>query len=259
MAESVKRRVAAARLAVAFAAAGTIAGAAWAQAGPQPPMAHTSASDYLLKAGSVNSTSILNGSLLFKDFKKGQVPSAVAFNKLQQAQNSFKKTTNASISGIKGELATHKAQIDGIKGELGSFVKLSDADSRYVKVTDSIVRGDGSVFTASEPMDPNSQTFTPLLVTPGLLSVDVMAQTIRITNTSGEDLGHTECLDPGGQGNLPAGTLKAGENIECFLDSGSTENIQFFSWGRGLTATLSASHVNDGQKAQNTVQILIGL
>lgn len=258
MAENIKRRVAAARLAVAFAAAGAIAGGAWAQASSQPPTAQTSASDYLLKAGAVNSTSILNGSLLFKDFKKGQIPSLTQFNKLSKDQQQFKKATNANIASIKGELDSHKAQIDGIKGELiSSYVKLADADARYIKLSDDVVRGDGSVFTASQLMDPNAQVFTHFVSVPGLLQVDVLGQEIRITNTSGSDLGHTEW---GVNNDPPAGTLKSGDSIECFLDSGSTENIQFFSWGaQGLSATLSASHVNDGQKAQNTVQILIGL
>ena len=52
MAEKVKRRVAAARLAVAFVAAGTIAGATWAQAGP-PPTAESSAADIFAKLGDI--------------------------------------------------------------------------------------------------------------------------------------------------------------------------------------------------------------
>ncbi len=251
MAENIKRRVAAARLAVAFVAAGTIAGAAWAQAGTQPPVASTSASDYLLKTDSIKSQNIINGSLLFKDFKKGQLPSLVQFNKLGKDFQQFKKTTNAGLSSVKAELATHKTQIDGIKGELGSFVKLSDADARYVKVTDDIVRGDGSVFTASKLVNPNNQT--SMLSVPGMFSVDVLGSTVIVTNTSGDELGHSACGDQN-----DSGTLAPNASFQCTVGE-STESIQFFSWGREVAATLSFSSISSQQGLQSTVQILIGL
>src|SRR6478735_6760332 len=120
MAESVKRRVAAARLAVAFVAAGTIAGAtAWAQAGP-PPTAQSSASDIFAKIGDikgefVDSANVENGSLLFKDFKTGQVPSLGQFAKLDQSFFKYKKAVNNFKYDIKGELGDVNGDISAIK------------------------------------------------------------------------------------------------------------------------------------------------
>lgn len=258
MAERVKRRVAAARLAVAFVAAGTIAGAgAWAQAGPPPPTAESSAFDAFLK---IKGENVVDGTLLFEDFHKGEVPSLRQFLKLQRSDTRFKKVTNTSISTIKGELSTVKAEVDTIKGELVSgYLKTTDADARYLKLSDDVVRGDGSVFTASQLVDTQAQSFTPLVSVPSMFTVDAMGPTIRITNTSGGDLGHSSCLNGQGQP-IPAGTLQAGQHIDC-VAGGSTESIQFFSWGAvSASATISFSSVpGAGNTAQDTVQILIGL
>jgi hypothetical protein len=257
MAEKVKRRVAAARMAVAFVAAGTIAGAAWAQGAP--PTAHPSAVDVFIKGENV-----VNGSLFFEDFHKREVPSFRQYVKFKGAETRFNKLTNKSIATIKGELSTVKAdlgavktEVNTIKGELVSgYLKTTDADSRYLKLSDDVVRGDGSVFTASKAVNPQVQTPTLLAEVPGMFTVDALGPTIRITNTSGGDLGHSAC------GNTPAGTLKANDPpLQCVADT-STESIQFFSWGREIAATVSFSSLavpNGGGTVQDTVQILIGL
>jgi hypothetical protein len=249
MAEKITRRVKAARLAIAFVAAGSIAGAAWAQAG-RPPMAESSAFDAFLK---INSQNIVDGSLKLQDFHRGEVPSFKQFVKLQRSDTKFKKATNTSLATIKGE-------VDSIKGELVSgYLKTTDADARYLKVSDDVVRGDGSVFTASQLVDTQAQTFTPFVSVPNMFTVDAMGPTIRITNTSGGDLGHSSCVNGQGQP-IPAGTLPAGQHLDC-VAGGSTESIQFFSWGAvSASATISFSSVpGAGSTAQDTVQILIGL
>jgi hypothetical protein len=148
MAENVKRRVAAARLAVAFAAAGTIAGVtAWAQASP-PPTAQESALNAYLKL-KLDSSNIKNGSLLFEDFIKGEIPSGKQFKKLEASTGQFKKATNKSLSSIKGELGDIKSQIGDIKSELGSYIKGEAADARYIKLTRS------SAATAPSSRRPN--------------------------------------------------------------------------------------------------------
>ncbi|HEX7058911.1 MAG TPA: hypothetical protein VF176_03585 [Solirubrobacterales bacterium] len=261
MAESVKRRVAAARLAVAFVAAGTIAGAtAWAQAGPPPaPTAQSSAFDSFLKIDGIKGENIVDGSLLFKDFKKHQVPSYKQFQKVEISQRAFKKAVlgryypKVEIDKlfIKGE------STDYIKrSEISDYIKHSEADASYIKLGDAIM-GDGSVFTASKLVD--SQTPTPLLDVQSMFTVDAMGPTIRITNTSGGELGHSSC--PTAQGSVPAGSLQPGEHIDCFAND-STESIQFFSWGElKASATVSFSSVaKPGTPSmQDTVQILIGL
>src|ERR1041385_5054445 len=141
MAENVKRRVAAARLAVAFVAAGTIAGAtAWAQAGP-PPTAQSSASDIFAKIGDikgefVDSANVDDGSLLFTDFKAGQIPSIKMFDKLDGSFFKYKKAVNSFKYDVKNELGDVNGDIGTIKGELPSYIKMSEADSRYIKMND---------------------------------------------------------------------------------------------------------------------------
>src|SRR5215213_5351565 len=141
MAENVKRRVAAARLAVAFVAAGTIAGAtAWAQAGP-PPTAQSSASDIFAKLGDIkiNSSNIIDGSLKLQDFHRGQVPSFRQYSKLKATENRFQNSAEKQLTTIKGELGDVNGDIGTIKGELGSYVKTTDADARYIKMNDAIM------------------------------------------------------------------------------------------------------------------------
>jgi hypothetical protein len=256
MAESVKRRVAAARLAVAFVAAGTIAGAtAWASAGPPPPGAESSAVDVFSKH-KIDSGDIKNGSLLFQDFKAGEVLSNDVFVKYKKAIADYKLDVKGDSAAIKGELGDIKTSVDGIKGELSSikgelssYVKLSDADSRYLKLSDSVVRGDGSVFTASAVFSGGDPM--PLLGVPGLIDVSAVDNAVvKITNTSGSPLTHSD-FGP----NTPAGVLPAGQSLTLVLED---HILPLQLIGPGATpqvATLNMTSI----ESQVTVQILIGL
>jgi hypothetical protein len=264
MAERVKRRVAAARLAVAFVAAGTIAGAtAWAQAGPPPPTAQSSAFDSFLKIDSIKGKNILDGSLLFKDFKKFEVPSYKQFHKNEIQQRHFKKAVfnryypKVEINKlfIKGESS------DYIKrAEISSYIKGSEADARYLKHTDSVVRGDGSVFTESTLLADDSEQ--RMLSISGLVDVDGAttgpSPHMKVTNTSGGPLTHTSC---GGTQGTPAGVIQPGESFSCPSDNAS-QTIQLIGAGANpIVATLSFSGIPavQGGSAQFTTQILIGL
>lgn len=260
MAESVKRRVAAARLAVAFVAAGTIAGAsAWAQAGP-PPTAHSSIliSSHKLKIDSAN---IKNGSLLLQDFKAGEIASQDSFFKFKSQVSSFKYDVKSQLSSIKGELGGVETQIgdvktavSGIKGELGSYIKSEQADARYLKLSDSIVRGDGSVFTATKLVV--GQSPVPLLSVPGLITVDAFdgEQEIKITNVGAGDLSFSAC-DQYSSG----GTLKPGGSVSCSAGA-ETDVMQLISAG-GEVTTLNFTALPAVQSNYRvyTVQVLIGL
>jgi hypothetical protein len=246
MAERVKRRVAAARLAVAFVAAGTIAGAAWAQAGPPPPTAQSSASDIFAKLGDIkiDSSNVDNGSLLYKDFKKGQIPSFAMFDKLNDAFFKYKKAVNEYKPQLAGQLDTIKGELDTIKGELGGYIKTTDADARYIKMNDAIM-GDGSVFTATKAV--SAQNMIRIVEAPGMFTVDAQGPTLTITNTGSSDLDHTAC------GAIGAGTLKPGENVGCATGEHS-DTLQLVN-GDGRVATLNFSQFS----GQVTVQILVGL
>ncbi len=249
MAENVKRRVAAARLAVAFVAAGTIAGAAtWAQASP----AQTAKESVLVSSLKIklDSSNIKNGSLLFEDFIKGEVASGKQFKKLDSSVTHFKKATNKSISTIKGE-------IGDIKSQLGSYVKGEAADARYLKLTDAVVRGDGSVHTASGLQTGGA--VLPLLSVQSLVTVEGIAGSqIRVTNTSGGPLTHSSCTNGQGQP-IPAGTLQPGGSLTCSAIQ-TTQSLQLIGAGPDpAVMTLSFSGIPTQLGTQDTVQILIGL
>jgi hypothetical protein len=247
MAESVKRRVAAARLAVAFVAAGTIAGAAaWAQASPAP----TAKQSILISSIKIDSSNIKNGSLLFADFIKGEVPSGKQFKKLESSTQHYKQTTNASLSTIKGE-------IGDIKSQLGSYIKGEAADARYIKLTDAVVRGDGSVHTATG-LQTGASTL-PLLSVQSLVTVEGIAGSqIRVTNNSGGPLTHSACTNGQGQ-QIPAGVLQPGASLSCTAGS-TTQSLQLIGAGADpAVMTLSFSGISTQAGTQDTVQILIGL
>jgi hypothetical protein len=253
MAESVKRRVAAARLAVAFVAAGTIAGAtAWAQAGP-PPTAQSSASDIFAKLGDIKSQQIENHSLKYIDFAKGQVPSFDQFKKLDQSFGKYKKANAHDISVIKGELGGVNGDISAIKGELGGYIKTTDADARYIKMNEAIL-GDGSVFTAHQAI-PQGGGFETLLDLPNTIKVEMSSTELQVTNTSGGPLSFSACT--GGAG---GGTIDPGKTTQCSTTGGAAQAMQFVN-GDGKVMTLNFSNLSipGAGGSQGTVQILVGL
>jgi hypothetical protein len=262
MAERVKRRVAAARLAVAFVAATTIAGAtAWAQAGPPPPQAESSAVDVFSKY-KIDSGDIKNGSLLFQDFKAGEVLSTDVFVKYKKAITDFKLDVKGDIRTIKGELGdittsvdTVKGEVSAIKGELGSYIKGEQADARYLKLSDAVVRGSGSVFTATKFAD--GKTLVPLLSVPGLISVEALpgGTDIRVTNVGSSALAHSQC--GGFQG---AGTLQPNQSVTCDITV-ETDVMQLIDVDSSETATLNFTFFPaiEGNSGLYTVQILVGL
>lgn len=258
MAERAKRRVAAARLAVAFAAAGTLAGAtAWASPDTSRPTLETYAKGEHIKKATLQlrSDSIVNGSLLFEDFKKGEVVSAKQFQKVEIAFKKHKSEVTKDISTIKGEISTIKGEVSSIKGELGSYIKSSDADARYIKVTDDVVRGDGSVFTASTEAGVGQKV--NLLDVPAMFTVDATGPVITITNESGSPLSHTDC------GQTVAGTIAPGQSLSCPAST-TGQTLQIIAAGAGggpHVSTLSFSGIPavSGGGTQITVQILIGL
>jgi hypothetical protein len=258
MAERVKRRVAAARLAVAFVAAGAIAGAAASgqQNGPKPVLyKEVAAVDYFLKLDSIKSKHIVDGSLLFKDIKKGQVPSQHQFQKAQLRHKHFEKVVFHKY------LSQDEASKLYIKGEsLNDYIKHSEADARYIKMTDDVVRGDGSVFTETTLLGATSQQ--RLFSIAGLLDVDAVngpSPHMLVTNNSGGPLTHTSCSDGAG-GGTAAGVVAAGQSFSCPADDAS-QTVQLISEGANPTvATLSFSGVPAVQNsAQFTAQILIGM
>jgi hypothetical protein len=258
MAENVKRRVAAARLAVAFVAATTIAGAtAWASAGPPPPQADSSAVDVFQKH-KIDSGDIKNGSLLYQDFKSGEVLSSNVFVKYKKAIADYKLDVKGDVGTIKGELGDIKLQIGDIKGESKDFLKLADTDSRYLKLSDAVVRGDGSVFNAIKEVSLSGQQgLVPLIGLPGMIDVNIVSgeQEIKITNTGGSDLLFSQCT--GGQG----GTLRPTESVSCNINAQS-QVMQLIGAGGGstvVTLNFTALPAVQAGSMKYIIAILVGM
>lgn len=249
MAERVKRRVAAARLAVAFVAAGTIAGAgAWASAGPPPtPRKAGGTGPGRTVKFQFTSANIKNGSLLFQDFKAGEVVSADAFLKYKKAETAYKQKSWTDITLIRGDVRDQKARLDGIQGELGNYVKVGDA-----------VMGDGSVFTATKVLSGSGQDPVPFLIVPNLIAVDIMPaeEQIRITNIGGGDLNFSECA--GGQ--VGGGTLKPSGSTNCPTNAQS-ETMQLIGGSEVVTLNFTKLPAVQGQAGplQYTAQVLVGM
>jgi hypothetical protein len=252
MADRVKRRVAAARLAVAFVAAGTIAGAtAWASAGP-PPTAQSSASDIFAKIGDIKSEQIEDHSLKYKDFAKGQVPSFKMYEKLNQSFFRYKKAESSYKAQIKGELGDLTDQVGKVKSDLVSgYIKTNDADARYLSKNTQVVFGDGSVFTATKSLAKGSALVT-LADLAGLVKVEATDQQFKVTNLSSGPLTHTAC-GVGGAG----GSLAPGASLTCSAGE-AAQTVQFVN-GDGRVVTVNFSDVALPSSAQATVQILVGL
>jgi hypothetical protein len=258
MAEGVKRRVAAARLAVAFAAAGTIAGAtAWARAGPPPPTASESALNSYLKL-KLDSTNTKNGSLRFRDFHKGEIPSLDRFRKLQGTTERFKKVASRTFAT--------ESDLGAIKSELGGYIKMSEADSRYLKQSDPVVHGDGSVFSESRSIPAFAGKRDPVMGVPGLLTIEAengKPPLFYVVNQTGAPPSHTACGGGGGGsiiGGSPAGVTQPGQHFHCPAGV-EPATVQLFGEGPDpIVASLTVSAIPVGQTgdAQYTVQILVG-
>jgi hypothetical protein len=222
----------------------------WRSPSSQASPAQTAHQSILVSSIKLDSSNIKNGSLLFKDFIKGEVVSGKEFKNFETSIKSYKQTTDASINTIKGEVGE-------IKNQLGGYIKSSDADARYIKLTDSVVRGDGSVFTATG-QSLAGKPAVRLTAVPGMFTVDAAGPVITITNTSGAPLTHSACMNAQGQ-STPAGTLQAGGTLSCAGDTAQT--VQLIGAGGGSrVATLNFSSITpQGGASQNTVQILIGL
>jgi hypothetical protein len=257
MAATVRRRVAAARLAVAFVAAGALAGAgAWASAGPPAPNARKAGGEQFPTGKlKIDSANVDNGSLLYKDFRAGQVPSFKMFDKLHDGFFNFKKAVNEYKPQFEGQLDTIEGELTTIEGELGSYVKTTDADARYIKMNDAIM-GDGSVFNAIR--DAGGQDPVPIVSVPNLINVDALPaeQQIRITNTSGGKLLYSQC-----GGHVSGGTMASGQTLSCATGD-QTDVLQLIGGSGGSAVTTlnfsSLPAVQAGER-QYIIAILVGM
>jgi hypothetical protein len=224
MAEYAERKLRNVKLSVALAIAAILGGlaardqtagaAAGAEKGAEPHLAPITSAD------------IKNASLLFKDFKSGQIYSQ------DQVDAKF----------IKFKAANH------------TFLKLADANNTFVKIEDAkheFVQGDGSVFTGFEALTGNGSV--PVLDIPGMLraegvfAVGANSPQARLTNLGTTPLHYAS----------PAGTGVVPPTQSILI--GLNQTIQVITEGSPPEiATLTVSGIPAGQTTDFSAQALLG-
>lgn len=227
MAEEVRRRVAALRLAALLAVAITVGGLTTRQPIASAPGAERVSG---LTANSVGSRQVIDHSLQSKDIKVGELltpeQAAAVFVKFGQAEKIYLHKTDAASMYIKIDTPIDAWKLEGIPAS-------------------GFVQGQGSVHTGLVQL---AQSATgKLLDIPGLVGVVVAAGTpnggrgAQLTNTSGETLtfsagGKTAVVDNGGTTSILIG-----------LDQPTLVQIIAPTTGRVSTLTLNAASVTGGQ------------
>lgn len=251
MAEYAERKLRTAKLSVALAIAAVLGGLAARDQSAQATTAEKGAGPQLAKAP-ITSAEIKNSSLLFKDFKAGQVYSDNEVNhkflKIDEANATFWKLADANNTFIKIEDANNTF----IKGDAANstFLKIEDAKGQYVQ-------GDGSVFTGFEAAAGNGAV--TVLDLPGIVRAEGVppgqqtpAQT-RLTN-----LGTTPLHYATGAG---GGVIAPTQGVLIGLGGGGggSATIQLISEGSPPEiATLTVSGILIGQTTNFSAQALLG-
>jgi hypothetical protein len=244
MAEYAERKLRNAKLSVALAIAAILGGLAARNQSAQATGAEKGAEPHLAP---ITSADIKNASLLFKDFKSGQVYSQdqvdAKFIKFKAANNTFVKLADANNTFVKIEDANN------------TFAKVNDVNNTFVKIEDAkheFVQGDGSVFTGFEALTGNGSV--PVLDIPGMVRAEgVFAVGANNPQTRLTNLGTTPLhyASPAGTGVVPP--------TQSIL-IGLNQTIQLITEGSPpQIATLTVSGIPaGGQTTDFSAQALLG-
>jgi hypothetical protein len=249
MAEYAERKLRNAKLSVALAVAAIIGGLAARDQSAQATGAEKGAEPHLAP---ITSADIKNASLLFKDFKSGQVYSQnqvdAKFIHFKYANNTFIKQADANKTFIKIEDANN------------TFVKQADANNTFVKIEDAknqFVQGAGSVLTGFEALNGNGSA--PILELPamvraeGVIAAGQNSIQARLTNLGTTPLHYAT----GGSSGLIAPTQ--GVLIALAPNGGGGSTIQLISEGSPPEiATLTLSAIPAGGTTNFSGQALVG-
>jgi hypothetical protein len=243
MAEYAERKLRTAKLSIALAVAAILgglaardqtAGASGTEKGAEPHLAPITSAD------------IKNASLLFKDFKSGQVYSQdqvdAKFIKFKAANNTFVKIEDANNTFVKIEDANN------------TFAKVNDVNNTFVKIEDAkneFVQGDGSVFTGFEALTGNGSV--NVLDVPGIVRAEGVfaaganSPQARLTNLGTTPLHYAS----------PAGTGVIAPTQGILI--GLNQTIQLISESSPPEiATLTVSGIPVGQTTDFSAQALLG-
>jgi hypothetical protein len=239
MAEYAERKLRNAKLSVALAVAAIIGGLAARDQTAQATGAEKGAEPHLAPITTVD---IKNASLLFKDFKAGQIYSE------NQVDHKFVKIDDANNTFIKIEDANN------------TFVKQADANNTFVKIEDAkhqFVNGDGSVFTGFESL--NGIGSAPILELLGMVRAEGVIAAgqnsiqARLTNLGTTPLHYAT----GGSSGVIAPTQ--GVLIGLAPNGGGGSTVQLISEGSPPeVATLTLSAIPAGGTTNFSGQALVG-
>ena len=196
-----------------------------------------------MKANTIKSENVVNGSLFFKDFHKGEVPSFEQFQKLQRTSERFNKAAGARFAGA-SELRTVKGEVGAIKGELGSYLKSADADARYLKTSDPVVHGEGSVFSETRLITVTGKR-VPVMEVPGLVTVEAENGKPRALLRDQPDRRPADphAIAAEGPFGSAAGVVQPGQHFSC-LTGDAPSSVQLFGEGANpIVATLNVSAI----------------
>lgn len=184
MAQYVRRQVASVQLSIAAGVLGVLAGLGLGR-GSQPPQ--VDAQQAANRVITINGSNIVDGSVAFRDLNRKSIRQHIylkldadkRYLKIRDADARFHKLITNELGGyIKlGEADSRYLKLDALNG----YLKLADAEAEFVKhetLADYIkgteadarfVDGDGSVLTGSQLVDSGKKT---LLTVPKALSVE---------------------------------------------------------------------------------------
>jgi hypothetical protein len=239
-----------------------------ARHGPQPHLA----------PGSIGSDEVKDHSLLFQDFKRGEIFSrgqvsdrfvkldeaAATYLKIADAEQKWLKIDDAAALYLKYDVAAQQylkiADAATQYAKFGDVYGKQEVDATFLKIDDAhdqFVEGDGSVFTGvGEATDaPVPVLDVPSLVrTVGVPGSGETPPQMQLTNASGARLDYASAA---GQGQLQPGEDL---NLPLGIDSAPLGTVQLISQtDPQLVATLTISAITAGQQTgvEFTVQALV--
>jgi hypothetical protein len=229
MAEYAERKLRNAKLSVALAVAAILGGLAARDQTAQATGAEKGAEPHLAP---ITSAEIKNSSLLFKDFKAGQIYSD------NEVNHKFLKIEDANNTFVKGDLANN------------TFLKIEDAKNQFVQ-------GAGSVFTGFEALNGNGSApileLLGMVRAEGVIAAGQNAIQARLTNLGTTPLHYAT----GGTAGVIAPTQ--GVLIGLAPNGGGGSTVQLISEGSPPEiATLTLSAIPAGQTTNFSGQALLG-
>jgi hypothetical protein len=191
------------QLSIAAGALGLLAGVGLGK-GTQP--AQVDADPAAQNVITINGSNIRDGSVKFKDLDKGSIQKFLYLKKTVNKLFIKREAAAAVFSKLEAADALFKKALDG-------YIKIEDADSRFVN-------GDGSVLTGSQLVN---NTKEPLLTVPSTLRVDASTDdqgksaTLTLNNLSSVEFEFASNAPAQGNNGTQSGTIAPGGSVAILI------------------------------------------